>query len=671
MEPLPDFYPLTSLQIGDIKSYLSRTFLYFAPSSHKFYILVDNQSWWRSQDSRSKCIREFMITKYRVSPFINTRALLRCPSFGYRSSSHESKKICKWLPIVNIATVRERALLAMLSLYKALHGFIVFEVAWKDVRGINYLNELQTDTSLALEVKSLRKWEFNGIDQALSSIPLWFSGTTNETLTLWRSLILLHNKVPFHSPRGITIDSKKLLFKESHADLFSEDVFFDVRECPIDTNDKYEIDCRLEEPMHGKIKKKLKEDSKIEPMGYTIDTNDKFGMVHKMEEPMQGKIKENLWEDDNIEPIGYKDTLLRLTFNDRDIPFKLRQIITSDLKLLTLLEAGLPSWVIFLQSYPFFNRVYRPWMRPLLRILYAVISSITVIIGFYDLYKNVPLLKAAVSHLYLPFFKWIEWDMISRIRYLGTMMFLQNFEKAVEWFLMKTQVMKLLASLLRRSLIKPLSHLVDFMTPIWSTFAEIGEQIYMIAMAVVQPLCSMLLDFVDILFSPLELLYSIILNLVTFIFSLFDFIWDLILIPSRGCVLLAKYMASVLLNIYNMFARAFKMSSNSKGLLIHFAQSKPSSSSFSIWRTLWNDIFSKVFRSLKNIICGIVTFLASCNRHRLSIYNYCKAALQQSPHFLRLALPCSFHPAAQLESPHKVRIKKQSSQMEICPRLHL
>ncbi|XP_020539245.1 uncharacterized protein LOC105644379 isoform X2 [Jatropha curcas] len=620
MESFPDFYPLTSLQIGDIKSYLSRTFLYFAPSSHKFFILVDNQSWWMSKDSRANCIREFMITQCRVSPFINTRALLRCPSLGYKSSSHESDKYCKWLPIVNVPSVRERALFAMLSLYKALHGFIVFEVAWKDVRGINYLNELQTDTSLALEVKSLRKWEFNSINQALSCIPLWFSGTTTEAQTLWRSLNLLLNKVSF--PRGITVGSK------TQANLCSEDEFFDARECPADTNDKFGIYCKMEEPTDGKVKEDPR-DGNVEPMGHTSDPNIKFRTVYKLEQPMHGKIKENPWEDGKIEPIEYKDTLLLLRFNDRDLPSKLRQVITSDLKLLTLLEAGLPSWVIFLQSYPLFNRVYCPWMRPLLRVLYAVISSITVIIGFYDLYKNVPLLRASAAHLYWPFFKWIEaWDMISRIRYLGTMLFLQNLEKAVEWFLMKTQVIGLLALLLRRSLIQPLSHLVEFMRPIGSIFSEIGEQVYLIATVVLQPLCSMLLDLVDVLFSPLELLYSIILNL------------------------------------------AFKMLSNSKGLLIHFAKSKPSTSDISIWRSLRKDLFKKVFQSLKNIICGIITFLASCNRHRLSIYNYCKAALQQSPHLLQLApLRYTYHPMPQLESPHKVGVKKQRLQMEICPRL--
>lgn len=37
----------------------------------------------------------------------------------------------------------ERSLFSSIDLCKSIHGFMVFEVAWKDVQGIKYLNELQ------------------------------------------------------------------------------------------------------------------------------------------------------------------------------------------------------------------------------------------------------------------------------------------------------------------------------------------------------------------------------------------------------------------------------------------------------------------------------------------------------------------------------------------------
>ena len=46
---------------------------------------------------------------------------------------------------------------------------------------------------------------------------------------------------------------------------------------------------------------------------------------------------------------------------------------------------------------------------------------------FYDLYKNVPLLRDTASHICGPLIDWIEdWDKISRVRYLGTMLFIQD-----------------------------------------------------------------------------------------------------------------------------------------------------------------------------------------------------------------------------------------------------
>ncbi|EXB99135.1 hypothetical protein L484_007044 [Morus notabilis] len=159
---LDHFYPLTSLQIGDTKANLSRAFLYFAPDSDKFLILVDNQSWLKSKRSRCTLMKEFVMTIYRSSVFINSRPLLRSSSFCLSSSIPETKteNLFEWFPILNMAKWREKTQFSEGNLHKALHGFIVFEVSWKDVRGIKYLNELQTDTSLALEVKSLIKWEF-------------------------------------------------------------------------------------------------------------------------------------------------------------------------------------------------------------------------------------------------------------------------------------------------------------------------------------------------------------------------------------------------------------------------------------------------------------------------------------------------------------------------------
>nr|GMC90034.1 Envelope glycoprotein like [Ipomoea batatas] len=37
----------------------------------------------------------------------------------------------------------------------------------------------------------------------------------------------------------------------------------------------------------------------------------------------------------------------------------------------------------------------------------------------------------------------------------------------------------------------------------------------------------------------------------------------------------------------------------------------------SMWRALWNDLFSQIFRALRSILNGFVAFFMACNRHRL------------------------------------------------------
>lgn len=221
------------------------------------------------------------------------------------------------------------------------------------------------------------------------------------------------------------------------------------------------------------------------------------------------------------EAIQYRDVLLLFRFNDRDLPFELRQIIMSELRLLTLLEAGLPSWVIFFQSYPVFCHMYRPWMCPLARSLYVAISFVTVVIGFYDLYKNVPVLKATASRLFGPLFDWIEtWEMVSRIKYLGTMLFLHNAEKAIMWFLMVTRTFRSLFSVLTQPLVAPFMAIVDVLFPFWNVFIQMGDRLYSFISILVGTSWNMLDNIMDTLLLPVWYISSVICNFGNLIFSL-------------------------------------------------------------------------------------------------------------------------------------------------------
>uniref|UniRef100_J3MAF6 Uncharacterized protein n=1 Tax=Oryza brachyantha TaxID=4533 RepID=J3MAF6_ORYBR len=554
MEVLPDIYPLTGLQIGDMQSYVSRAFLYFAPLSKKVFILVDNQPWRTSKQSRSARLWQLMVTKYRMSPFANSRVLDSCSGANNATTSTEEDGDCmmgarRWFEVADLS--------------RALHGFLVFEVSWRDVHGINYLNELLIDTSLALEARYMKKWEFYSAEQAAGSAELWFLGRAPEAQAL----------------RGYLKRLSEQEQQQQQQEVPSRSSSSSSRSCK--TNNM----LRLIQHIRRRSSTSLQADA-----GGDVQFHNHGDL------PVEAAAAQ------------YTDTLILLRFRDSALPLKLREIIMSDIRLLTLLESGLPSWVIFLQSYPLLCLLYRPWMRPLARSLYLLVSLATVIIGFYDLYKNVPLLKAAAARVCGPLFGWIEtWDMVTRIQYLGTILFLRNLRKCLQGLL----------GLLRmaRALLRPLAAPVAAIAgPVLSACGE---------------LCELVGDLAEALWAPLDAVFDCAVGAL-------NPLVQALLLPVRCAAALAGCAGSLLSNTYN-FGKDIWETLSSMLELNHMAEAQHSALDVSLLKALWNDLFSQIFRAIRSILNGILVFFASCNRHRLSIYNHVQARLRHMLHVSRLA----------------------------------
>ncbi|KAL7086669.1 hypothetical protein ACP275_13G015300 [Erythranthe tilingii] len=572
-------FPLTSLQIGDLQSYLSHLSLFLASESGKFYILVDNRPWLKDLVSRSTHWWQLMVTKSRLSPFANTRGRKEkttmeelsdlqasCSTDARKSSTF--RKLFYFIDAVMLSRNRallpvkklRNSLIANSKLHRTLYGFIVFEVAWSDVRGISYFNELQTDTSLAIEAKIMRRWEFDCISQAAKSISSWYPGTFNEQILLKEHLDTSLGEI-YHDAQENLHD----------ADIITDDIITEENIC---------------------------NNEAVEQFLLTSNASN---------------------SEETLEATLYRDVLILFRFNDHDLPFKLKEIIMSKLWLLTLLEAGLPSWVIFLQSYPGFSRLYKPWMCPLARASYVLISVITVLIGFYDLYKNVPLLKVTLSNLFGPLFEWIEaWEMISRIKYLGTMLFLHNCQKAVRWFLSVTRTVVSIVSFSVGPILRPLSEFLDCFFPAWSAFLRIAESSF-----------TAIGDILEILILPIWYVVVVAWNVATsFVYPV---LWVLLYTPFRllhGFCSIASFLCAF---IYDLGGDVW-VSAKSIFQLAKSVDSTVAVSTYevSMWRSLWDDLFSHVFRALRSILNGFVAFFIACNRHRLSIYNHAEEFTRRS-----------------------------------------
>ncbi|EOX93327.1 hypothetical protein QUC31_004073 [Theobroma cacao] len=632
-------FPLTGLQIGDLQSYLSDLSLFLALESKKFYILVDNRPWLRDLGSRRAHLWQFMVTKSRLSPFANTkgrRERKEGKGTSSKSNAKDSKKFERWFSLIDAATLSKKRVLLPVKklrtslhlsseLHRTLYGFIVFEVTWSNVRGLNYLNELQTDTSLAVEAKFMRRWEFDSIDQAASSMSSWFSGTFSEQRRLKEYLDSAIGEVFYDAeedfPRPITLDDDDD-GENIHDDSFSiEDNF------PHDNFRVYPatMDCETFEPHTPPPTGPYKRRKVTKAITTGVEVDVYFEETQKPAENSLDNSNENA-----VEATEYRDVLILFRFDDRDLPFKLQQIITPNLRLLRLLEAGLPSWVIFLQSYPGFCHIYRPWMCPLARALYVLISIVTVLIGFYDLYKNVPVLKATASRLCGPLFDWIEtWDMVSRIKYLGTMLFLHNFQKAVKWFLTVMRATRSCFSFLNLPLAEPFMEVLGFLLPIWNLFSEVVESFFSVIWIVIGCFYNLVEALIEVVLMPIWFVGLVLWNIATSIlYPIFWILWEILYAPIRLALALASFMASVCGFISDLVGDIWR-SLSTVIRLASASEATVSTHEVSIWRSLWNDLFSQVFRAVRSILNGFVAFFTACNRHRLSIYNHIQDFIQR------------------------------------------
>ncbi|KAL3677919.1 hypothetical protein R1sor_020875 [Riccia sorocarpa] len=777
-------YALTSLQIGDVQSYVSRLFLLVAYEGLKLVFLVDNGPWTgNTRRSRPAELWQLMVTKSRGSPFANR---LRHYSSGDHevhavSTGHqrllkkdntdksdvrlgaEQEKEDGWLSLLVALqrSCRERAQLKKPS--HGLHGCVAFEVAWSDVRGINYLNELQTDTCIALEVKVMVKREFDSLEQAQACYATIFSGSSDLRPGLSIAK-LLGEKIGSTSVRcggqestlpGLVSDKvRNGVDKKSTVDPLTE-ISCGSGDKPVRKRQGDEANwCRESRagafvtgengrayfnPLNSRILNRpdleklttscpeyftppsspfrgqpfqnqahfkpytsfqFKDSAKSRksriwpadvsaaehhrssrPDGMTsaesvglfgleksktfVDRSQSSGVASKsversrsfercsrcrlfrdgfrMRVPQECSIcsgspevrQERLYSHPArlIAPAEtYRDTLIMFRFSEPLLPFELQRIITADRRLLKMLESGLPSWVIFMQSYPILCHLYRPWMRPLCGIIYYLISVVTVLIGFYDLYKNVPVLKATAAHVCGPLFQMIEgWEMVSRLRYLGTMLFLQNCEKAFEWALAFFRTVRQISTVVMGPFLQPLVSIGETFQPVWEGVSIGIQTVVQLTTTMCSAVILCISSAMSILIWPVVTLFSTLWYLgMTVLYPMLSAVWTVFALPIQ----LVKFLASLVAALSSEVLDGFQNLGSAvyEGVQLLIATGSPAMRSMkvvrssapgpSMWRTLWNDILSKVFHSVGSILKGFVAFFTACNRHRLSIYNH-------------------------------------------------
>ncbi|KAG2661866.1 hypothetical protein PVAP13_1KG111580 [Panicum virgatum] len=476
---------------------------------------------------------------------------------------------------------------------------------------------------MAVESKIMKRWEFDSVKQASSLVTSWFSGNHFECQLLQEYLdSISSNGDVFYDAQNdfLTPECENSLSDSDdsgHVQIFRKSSsFLDSSYAPPPCSGPYK---------RRKIAK-FDDGSSVPEESYSeIVTSPKYSSSSCSSCGSDDESAKPL-----LEPSTYKDVLICFRFDDHDLPFGLKEVILSDVRLLTLLEYGLPSWVIFLQSYPVFCKIYRPWMCPLARALYVLMSLITVLIGFYDLYKNVPMLKATASRLFGPFFDWIEtWEMISRLKYLGTMLFLHNFQQAFTWSLKIVRSVKSAFSVLTKPIAGPIMEVLEFTLPMWNLCAETVGYLGSVVMVSLETSCSVVFGTMQMIIWPFWCVFSTAVTIVNAV--LYPVIWflgEILAAPFRLVLGLSSFVVDLFVDIVSVLRQSWSTLS-----ALYQAGSVPRSavltSDNSIWESLWKDLLYQIFRAIRSILYGFVAFFSTCNRHRLSIYNHIQVFLQR------------------------------------------
>ena len=99
------------------------------------------------------------------------------------------------------------------------------------------------------------------------------------------------------------------------------------------------------------------------------------------------------------------------------MPFLMHDFVhkPANKKILAMYERGLPAWSVFMCSY---GLPYRHWMRNVMAYVIFFMSLITMLLGFYDLYKNIPAIHGFLHETFGPILDWFEEKVILRLSIL-------------------------------------------------------------------------------------------------------------------------------------------------------------------------------------------------------------------------------------------------------------
>ena len=101
----------------------------------------------------------------------------------------------------------------------------------------------------------------------------------------------------------------------------------------------------------------------------------------------------------------YENQILKFRYTEPLIHPLLKHFVRNNEQLIPLVEDGLPSWALFLAGYGLY---YRKWMRRTMDSMLWIASVGMMVLAFYDLFQNVPMVRHYAKQLFGRWFGWLD-----------------------------------------------------------------------------------------------------------------------------------------------------------------------------------------------------------------------------------------------------------------------
>jgi len=314
------------------------------------------------------------------------------------------------------------------------------------------------------------------------------------------------------------------------------------------------------------------------------------------------------------EQVYYSKTIA-VTFDSPFLPIGLKKVVQNDARLLRFCESGIPAWAIFL---PLYGLYYRPWMRTTAKILFMAVSTVSMVLGFYDLYKNIPGLRNALSVYIKPLTDWLELHASLRLSMLLT--YLAAKSHLFQWFFLKLSAVTRVLQPLVRYILAP--------------FQGVGR----VAFRVLRDGLSFFVFWLQHLGSFLGAVLNPIFNLlyasVTLVVTIFGGIIGPVLRVCRALVaiplfwlgdlwaVVAQVLQILLANIQGVLLSTAQASRSILSVVHTFKRPVTATSAVMPSSTHWNllkEPSMKVMNAFRSILNFLVHIAMVLNKHRLTL----------------------------------------------------